>query len=122
VSTFFLWRVSPPKINRADQLSRSCVIKGQSPRNLVSLAQDPTQRQMLFDMIAPDLAQKLRCQELVGKCSEAVLENGVRSMSHNQELALDKLLRAYEDQVDGIELQAVAGMFFTHISAVDSEH
>ena len=77
---------------------------------------------MLFDMIAPDLAQKLRCQELVGKCSEAVLENGVRSMSHNQELALDKLLRAYEDQVDGIELQAVAGMFFTHISAVDSEH
>jgi hypothetical protein len=66
-------------------------------------------------MIAPDLAQKLRCQELVEKCSEAVLENGVRAMTPNQELALDKLLRAYEDQVDGIELQAVAGMFSAHV-------
>jgi hypothetical protein len=67
---------------------------------------------MLFDMIAPELAQKLTCQELVGKCSEAVLENGVRSMSQDQEVALDKLLRAYEDQLNGIELQAVAGMFY----------
>jgi hypothetical protein len=70
---------------------------------------------MLFDMIAPELAQKLRCQELVGKCSEAVLENGVRSMSQDQEVALDKLLRAYEDQLNGIELQAVAGMFYPQI-------
>ncbi|KAJ5321950.1 uncharacterized protein N7506_011080 [Penicillium brevicompactum] len=87
---------------------RSCVIKGQSPRNIVSLAQDPMQRQMLFNMIAPDLAQKLRCQELVGSCSEAVLENGVRAMSLDQELSLDKALRSFEDQVDEIELQTIA--------------
>ncbi|KAJ5817401.1 hypothetical protein N7447_009634 [Penicillium robsamsonii] len=86
---------------------RSCVIKGQSPRNLVSLAQDTIQRQVLFDKIAPHLVQKLRCQEVVGKCSEAVLENGVRAMSLDQELALDILLRKYEGVVDDIALQAV---------------
>ncbi|KAJ5307008.1 hypothetical protein N7508_006023 [Penicillium antarcticum] len=87
---------------------RSCVIKGQSPRNLVNLAQDPTQRQMLFDKIAPSLVLKLRCQELVTKCSDAVLENGVRAMSLDQERSLDILLRRYESQVDELELQTVA--------------
>lgn len=89
---------------------RSCVIKGQSPRNLVILAQDIAQRQVLFDMIAPHLVQKLRCQEVLGKCSEAVLENGVRAMSPDQELALDVLLRKYEAEVDDIALQAVVGL------------
>jgi uncharacterized LabA/DUF88 family protein len=89
---------------------RSCVIKGQSPRNLVSLAQDTIQRQVLFDKIAPHLVQKLRCQEVVGKCSEEVLENGVRAMSLDQELALDILLRKYEGEVDDIALQAVVGL------------
>ncbi|KAJ6038501.1 hypothetical protein N7460_008272 [Penicillium canescens] len=87
---------------------RSCVIKGQSPRNLVNLAQDPTQHQVLFDKIAPGLALKLRCQELVTKCSEAVLENGVRAMTLDQERSLDILLRRYESQVDELELQTVA--------------
>lgn len=53
---------------------------------------------------------KLRCQELIAKCSEAVLENGVRSMSVDQERALDILLRTYEGQVDDLELQAVTGI------------
>ncbi|CDM33225.1 transcriptional regulator family: Fungal Specific TF [Penicillium roqueforti] len=86
---------------------RSCVIKGQSPQNLFSLAQDTIQRQVLFDKIAPDLVQKLKCQDVVGRCSEAVMENGVRAMSLDQELALDILLRKYEGEVDDIALQAV---------------
>lgn len=93
------------------------MIKGQSPRNLVSLAQDTIQRQVLFDKIAPHLVQKLRCQEVVGKCSEAVLENGVRAMSLDQELALDILLRKYEGEVDDIALQAVVGLFLTRVSS-----
>lgn len=97
---------------------RSCVIKGQSPQNLVSLAQDTIQRQVLFDKIAPHLVQKLRCQEVVGKCSEAVLENGVRAMSLDQELALDILLRKFEREVDDIALQAVIGLFRTWIPSV----
>ncbi|CAI7636643.1 unnamed protein product [Penicillium glandicola] len=85
---------------------RSCVIKGQSLRNLVSLAQDTIQRQVLFDKISPQLVQQLRCQEVIGKCCEAVLENGVRAMSLDQELTLDILLRKYEGEVDDIALQA----------------
>lgn len=87
------------------------MIKGQSPRNLINLAQDSTQRQVLFDQIAPGLALKLRCQELVTKCSEEVLENGVRAMTIDQEESLDILLRRYESQVDELELQTVAGWF-----------
>ncbi|KAJ5625345.1 hypothetical protein N7510_001654 [Penicillium lagena] len=86
---------------------RACVIKGQSPRLLVNLAQDPAQRQLLFDKVASPLVLKLRCQELMARCSQAVQENGVRTMSVDQERALDILLRTYESQVDELELQAV---------------
>lgn len=76
---------------------------------------------MLFNMIAPELAQKLRCQELVGSCSEAVLENGVRAMSLEQEVSLDGLLRVYENQVDEIESQAIAGLFLGN-SSLETSH
>lgn len=52
---------------------------------------------------------KLRCLELIAKCSEAALENGLRTMSLDQERALDIILRTYESQVDDLELQAVTG-------------
>lgn len=95
-------------------LNRVCVTKGQLPRALVDLgqdpAQDPTQRQGLFEKIAPWMALKLRCQELIAKCSEAVTENGLRTMSLDQQRALDLILRTYEGQVDDLELQAVTGM------------
>lgn len=103
--------VSPRQLARphANPADRACVMKGQSPRALVSLAQDPAQRQVLFGKIAPYLVLKLRCQELIARCSEAVLENGVRSMSLDQERALDILLRTFEGQVNEMELQAVTG-------------
>lgn len=87
-----------------------CVLKGQLPRSLGNHTQDPAQRQVLFDTIAPWMALKLRYQELIARCSEAVMENGMRSMSIDQERALDILLRTYEGQVDDFELQAVTGM------------
>jgi hypothetical protein len=65
-----------------------------------------------MDKIAPWMALKLRCQEVISKCSEAVTENGLRSMSLDQERALDILLRTYEGQVDDLELRAVTGMSF----------
>ncbi|KAL4972611.1 hypothetical protein BDW66DRAFT_169478 [Aspergillus desertorum] len=86
---------------------RICMIKGQLPRALAIPSQDPAQHQTLFDTIPPWMVLKLRCQELITRCSEAVLENGVRSMSIGQERALDVLLRAYEDHVDDLDLQAV---------------
>lgn len=72
--------------------------------------QDPTHRQVLMDKIAPWMALKLRCLEVISKCSEAVAENGLRSMSLDQERALDILLRTYEGQIDDLELRAVTGM------------
>jgi hypothetical protein len=86
---------------------RVCMQKGQIPR--INSAQDPTQRQSILDKIAPWLALKLRCQGIVGRCSEAVIENGIQVMSMDQERALDILLRTYESQIDDIELQAVTG-------------
>lgn len=91
---------------------RVCVLKGQLPRALMNHGQDPTHRQVLMDKIAPWMALKLRCQEVIAKCSEAVTENGLRSMSLDQERALDILLRTYEGQVDDLELRAVTGMLF----------
>ncbi|GLI75973.1 hypothetical protein PoHVEF18_004239 [Penicillium ochrochloron] len=113
-------RVKIPAPSEADLLRRSelwahtvimyqrvCVLKGQLPRALMNHGQDPTHRQVLMDKIAPWMALKLRCQEVIAKCSEAVTENGLRSMSLDQERALDILLRTYEGQVDDLELRAV---------------
>lgn len=85
--------------------------KGQIPR--MNSAQDLTQRQAILDKIAPWLALKLRCQGIVGRCSEAVAENGIQAMSMDQERALDILLRTYESQMDDLELQAVSGKIVT---------
>ncbi|KAJ6122881.1 hypothetical protein N7512_005346, partial [Penicillium capsulatum] len=113
-------RVKIPAPSEADLLRRAelwahtvivyqrvCVIKGQLPRSLVNPTQDPVHRQVLFDKIAPWMSLKLRCQELIARCSEAVMENGVRAISLEQERALDILLRTYEGQIDDIALQAV---------------
>ncbi|KAL2847050.1 hypothetical protein BJX68DRAFT_240170 [Aspergillus pseudodeflectus] len=87
---------------------RICMIKGQLPRGLASPSQGPgRQDQALFDAIAPSMVLRLHCQELVVRCSESVSENGVRSMSIDQERALDALLCTYEGHVDDLDLQAV---------------
>lgn len=95
-------------------------MKGQLPR--VNQAQDPAQRQVLLDKINPLMALKLRCQEVIAQCSEAVMKNGMRSMSLDQEHSLDVILRTYEGQVDDLELQAVTGMTrrFIMVKATDN--
>lgn len=97
--------------------SRVCVIKGQLPRALGNLGQD---RQVLFDKIAPWMVLKLRCQELIARCSEAAMENGMRTMSLDQERALDIILRTYEGQVNDLALQAVTGTSLPHKSIPNS--
>ena len=90
---------------------RIFVMKGQSLRALLSLAQDPGQHQVLFDKVSPSLVLKIRCQGIVAQCSEEILKNGVRAMSLDQERALDILLQIYEAQIDDIALQAVTGRY-----------
>lgn len=88
------------------------MIKGQSPRRLVSFEQDPGQSRVFLQKIGPTLALKVRCQELIARCSAAVLENGVRNMSVDQERALDILLRNFEAQVDDLDAQVTSGRFW----------
>lgn len=90
---------------------RACAAKGQSARTLVNLEQDPGQSQVLLQKISPPLALKVKGQELIARCSEAVSENGVRNMSVEQERALDILLRTFESQMNDLEAQAVSGQF-----------
>ncbi|KAI9935048.1 hypothetical protein MW887_000669 [Aspergillus wentii] len=84
---------------------RACVSKGQSARTLANLEQGPGQSQLLFQKIAPSLALKVKCQEILSRCSAAVLENGVRNMSLDQERALDILIREFENQATDLETQ-----------------
>ncbi|KAL2815041.1 hypothetical protein BDW59DRAFT_177773 [Aspergillus cavernicola] len=111
-------KISPPSeavmVRRAELWAhcvfvyqRACVMKGQSLRAVLRLAQDPGQHQVIFDKVFPSLVLKIKCQGLVAQCSEAVLKNGVRDMSLDQEHGLDILLRIYEGQMDELELQAV---------------
>lgn len=88
---------------------RACVAKGQSARTLVNLEQDPGQSQLLLQKITPSLVLRVKSQELTARCSAAVLENGVRTMSAEQERALDILLRAFESQISDLEAQAISG-------------
>lgn len=83
-------------------------MKGQSARTLAHLEQDPGQSQVLLQKISPSLVLKVNCQELVARCSVAVVENGVRTMSVEQERALDVLIRVFERQMSDLEVQAVS--------------
>ncbi|KAE8354198.1 hypothetical protein BDV28DRAFT_91185 [Aspergillus coremiiformis] len=84
---------------------RACMIKGHPPRSFMELEQDLGQRQVLIQKLAPSLVLERKCQELVARCSAAVLEIGIRTMSLEQERALDILLRTFEAQVTDLEAQ-----------------
>lgn len=84
-------------------------MKGHPARSLNELEHDLGQRQMLFQKIPAPLSLQVRCQELVARCCAAVLEIGVRTMSPDQQRALDILLRTYEDQVSDLESQVSSG-------------
>lgn len=101
---------------------RACVTKGQSARTLVNLEQDPGQSQLLLQKIAPSLVLRVKSQELIARCSAAVLENGVRTMSSEQERALDILLRAFESQMGDLEAQAISGWSPYSLANSANEH
>lgn len=92
----------------------ACIIEGQSPRRLVSFEQGSGQSRAFLQKIAPTLALEVRFQEPIARCSEAVLENGVRNMSGDQERALDILLRNFEAQDDDLDAQTTSGRSFAN--------
>ncbi|KAJ9190804.1 transcriptional regulator family: Fungal Specific TF [Paecilomyces variotii] len=94
---------------------RTCLSKGQSPRSLSDLTPEPIQSHVLFQRISPSLALELRCQETIVRCCNAVLENGVRALSPDQERALDIILRMFDTQVKELELQSSSDTDRFHI-------
>lgn len=56
---------------------------------------------------------EIKCQEISVRCCSAVLENGVRTLSADQERALDIIIRTYENQVKDVETQVISGMYFS---------
>lgn len=90
-------------------MHRACVSKGQSARSLANQEQDLGPSQVLFQRISPSLMLKVKCQDLIVRCSSAVLEIGVRIMTPDQERALDVLLRNFEAQINDLEAQVVSG-------------
>ena len=75
----------------------------------MELEQDFAQREVDVQKLSPSLVLERKCQELVARCSAAVLEIGVRTMSLEQERALDILLRTFENHVTDLETQISQG-------------
>ena len=85
-------------------------MKGHAPIALIEAYQDIDQRHALFARITPTLRFQLKLNSLVVRCTSAVLQNGLRSMSQDQEHSLDVLIRVFEASMRDIEKEATSGM------------
>jgi hypothetical protein len=56
----------------------------------------------VFERLTPMLRLQLKCLDIATRCSCAVFENGVRTMSSEQERALNIVVRAFEHEVDDL--------------------
>lgn len=88
---------------------RACALKGHAPIALIEAYQDIDQRHALFARITPTLRFQLKLNSLVVRCTSAVLQNGLRSMSTDQEHSLDVLIRVFEASMRDIEREATSG-------------
>ncbi|GAB1193749.1 hypothetical protein APSETT444_002977 [Aspergillus pseudonomiae] len=93
-----------------DEIFQLYAPSGHPPRSFMQLEQDFGQREVDVQKLSPSLVLERKCQELVARCSAAVLEIGVRTMSLEQERALDILLRTFENQVTDLETQISQGI------------
>ncbi|RHZ63781.1 fungal specific transcription factor domain-containing protein [Aspergillus thermomutatus] len=129
VSSHEFSRVKTPAPSEDDMIRRSelwahcviayqnsCVVKGQLARTLKDMQQELWLTQRLFQRIAPGLVCKLKCLDLVTRCSAVVVENGVRTMNLEQERSLDIILRTYESQIADLEAQFTSAVDRFHVA------
>jgi hypothetical protein len=95
---------------------RSCSFKGHSPLALLETYQDSEQRFTLFQRISASLRFQLRLNGVVTRCSSALLQNGLRIMSKDQEHGLDVLIRVFEANLKDLEPEATNGTVHTLFS------
>ena len=93
---------------KADKI-RACSLKGHAPIALIEAYQDIDQRHALFARITPALRFQLKLNSLVVRCTSAVLQSGLRSMSTDQEHSLDVLIRVFEASMKDMEREATSG-------------
>lgn len=94
---------------------RSCSFKGYSPLALLETYQDSEQRHTLFQRINHSLRFQLRLNGVLTRCSSALLQNGLRIMSKDQEHALEILIRVFEATLKDVEPEAVSGKIKEYI-------
>ncbi|KIW00446.1 hypothetical protein, variant 1 [Verruconis gallopava] len=97
---------------------RTCALKGHAPLALVETYQDVDQRQALFSRITPTLRFQLKLNSMVVRCTSAVLQNGLRSMSKDQEHSLDVLIRVFEASMRDIERETTSELdtFYLYVA------
>jgi hypothetical protein len=88
---------------------RCCSFKGHSPLALLETYQDSEQRHALFQRIGPSLRFQLRLNGVVTRCSSALLQNGLRIMSRDQEHAMEILIRVFEATLKDFGVEATSG-------------
>jgi Fungal specific transcription factor domain len=88
---------------------RSCSFKGYSPLAVLETYQDSDQRHTLFQRINHSLRFQLRLNGVMTRCSSALLQNGLRVMSKDQEHALEILIRVFEATLKDVEPEALSG-------------
>jgi hypothetical protein len=82
---------------------RCCSFKGYSPLALMETYQDAEQRHVLFQRIGHSLKFQLRLNGVLTRSSSALLQNGLRVMSRDQQHALDIIIRVFEATLKDIE-------------------
>lgn len=93
---------------------RCCSFKGHSPLALLETYQDCEQRHALFQRISPSLRFQLKLNSVVTRSCSALLQNGLRVMTREQEHALDVLIRVFEANMKDLEPEATSGRLDTH--------
>ncbi|KAI1613676.1 transcriptional regulatory protein LEU3 [Exophiala viscosa] len=83
---------------------RSCLCKGISAMPILDIPHDPEQRRVVFQNISTRLKFELKLQDVLTRCSIAVSQNGLRTMSAEQERSLDTLLNLFQAQVTSVGL------------------
>ncbi|KAF2396638.1 Zn(II)2Cys6 transcription factor [Trichodelitschia bisporula] len=87
---------------------RACSLKGHSPLAMMETYQDSEQRHALFSRISPALRFQLRLNGLVTRCCSALLQNGLRTMTREQEHSLDVFIRVFEASLKDVEPEATS--------------
>ncbi|KAL6243891.1 hypothetical protein RBB50_009325 [Rhinocladiella similis] len=97
---------------------RSCLAKGMPATPVLEIPHDQEQKRTLFQNMTPRLKFELKLQDVVTRCSIAVSQNGVRTMSADQERSLDTLLGVFYAQIAsvGLEYSSDLDRLYVHLA------